>query len=64
MRGVPLQAVQQLLGHARIDETMRYAHLSPGAKRDAVSRLDDLGAPPVGQSMGSANAWHEQVGER
>ncbi len=64
MRGVPLQAVQQLLGHARIDETMRYAHLSPGAKRDAVSRLDDLGAPTVGQPMGIANATHEQVGER
>jgi hypothetical protein len=29
-----------------------------------VSRLDDLGAPPLGQPMGSANATHEQVGER
>ena len=43
MKGVPLQAVQELLGHSRIDETMRYTHLSSNAKRDAVGRLDDLG---------------------
>ena len=42
MKGVPLQVVQQLLGHSRIDETMRYVHLSPHMKRDAVAKLDDL----------------------
>jgi integrase len=26
MRGVPLKAVQELLGHATIEMTMRYAH--------------------------------------
>lgn len=36
MRGVPLKAVQELLGHATIEMTMRYAHLSPSVKRDAV----------------------------
>lgn len=51
MRGVPLQAVQELLGHSRIDETMRYAHLSPSAKRDAVGRLDDLGEQTQGTQM-------------
>ncbi|MCH9684611.1 MAG: site-specific integrase [Deltaproteobacteria bacterium] len=40
MRGVPLKAVQELLGHATIEMTMRYAHLSPGVKRDAVRALD------------------------
>jgi site-specific recombinase XerD len=44
MRGVALKAVQELLGHATIDMTMRYAHLSPDVKRDAVQLLDDV--PP------------------
>jgi integrase len=44
MRGVALKAVQELLGHATIDMTMRYAHLSPEVKREAVRLLDDL--PP------------------
>ena len=29
MRGVPLKAVQELLGHATMEMTMRYSHLSP-----------------------------------
>jgi integrase len=40
MRGAPLKAVQELLGHADITMTMRYAHLSPDARRDAVRLLD------------------------
>ena len=47
MRGVPLKAVQELLGHATIEMTMRYAHLSPTVTRDAVRTLDraDNGVP-------------------
>jgi integrase len=40
MRGVVLKAVQELLGHATIEMTMRYAHLAPAVKEDAVTRLD------------------------
>lgn len=40
MRGVPLKAVQELLGHATIDVTMRYAHLAPSALRNAVDVLE------------------------
>lgn len=40
MRGAPLKAVQELLGHADMTMTMRYAHLSPDARRDAVRLLD------------------------
>jgi len=40
MRGVPLKTVQELLGHSSIEMTMRYAHLSPDARRDAVRVLD------------------------
>ena len=48
MRGVALKAVQELLGHATIDMTMRYAHLSPDVKRDAVQLLDAPEARPRG----------------
>ena len=40
MRGVPLKAVQELMGHATIEMTMRYSHLSPEVPRDAVKLLD------------------------
>ncbi|MEE8410645.1 MAG: hypothetical protein V3T05_13675, partial [Myxococcota bacterium] len=35
----PLKAVQELLGHASMEMTMRYAHLSPDVRRDAVNTL-------------------------
>jgi len=40
MRGAPLKAVQELLGHADITMTMRYSHLSSDVRRDAVLLLD------------------------
>jgi len=40
MRGVPLKAIQELLGHTTMDMTMRYAHLSPEVGRGAVLLLD------------------------
>lgn len=45
MRGVPLKAVQELLGHSTIEMTMRYSHLSPDVTRSAVLTLDE--APPI-----------------
>lgn len=39
MRGAPLKAVQELLGHATMEMTMRYAHLAPAARREAVQLL-------------------------
>jgi integrase len=44
MKGVPIRAVQELLGHADIQTTMRYAHLAPGATASYVAVLD-AGAP-------------------
>lgn len=40
MRGAPIRTVQELLGHSTIEMTMRYAHLSPDARRSAVKLLD------------------------
>lgn len=43
MRGAPIRAVQELMGHSTIEMTMRYAHLSPNVTRDVVGLLDGLG---------------------
>ncbi|MCR9161693.1 MAG: tyrosine-type recombinase/integrase [Nannocystaceae bacterium] len=39
MRGVPMKAIQELMGHSTMKMTMRYAHLTPSVRRDAVERL-------------------------
>lgn len=39
-KGVSLLAVSNLLGHASIKMTQRYAHLAPGAFDDAIEVLD------------------------
>jgi len=41
MKGVPLNTVRDLLGHADIATTLRYAHLAKDHKLDAVLLLDD-----------------------
>ncbi len=52
MRGVSLMAVKELLGHESIEMTLRYSHLSPDVKRDAVRLLDG----PPGISSGNLTA--------
>jgi hypothetical protein len=37
--GVPLNTVRELLGHGRMAMTLRYAHLAPDQKREAVDKL-------------------------
>lgn len=44
--GVDLREIMELLGHASLTMTMRYAHLAPGARRRAVKHL---------------NGWHERT---
>lgn len=39
MAGVDIRTVAQLMGHATIQMTMRYAHLAPAHNQDAVDRL-------------------------
>jgi len=45
MRGGQLQALKEILGHASLTMTMRYAHLAPGHLRAEVDKI--AAAPPV-----------------
>jgi integrase len=40
MRGAPAKAIQELAGHANLTTTMRYMHLSPAARVDAIRLLN------------------------
>jgi integrase len=44
MRGASLKEIQEILGHATITMTMRYAHLSQDSKKKAVNLLNGLTA--------------------
>jgi integrase len=39
MKGVPIRAVQEYMGHRTIQMTMRYAHLAPNYQRDNIELL-------------------------
>ena len=55
MSGAYLKAIQELLGHADIKTTMRYAHLSPSTLRETVGLLDSVKIIPThfGQQVGN-----------
>ncbi|MEM9459498.1 MAG: site-specific integrase [Myxococcota bacterium] len=53
MRGATLTEVKELLGHASLDMTMRYLHLSPAARKAAVALLD---AAPLRHHSGTEGA--------
>jgi len=60
MLGASLKDVQEILGHADLKMTQRYAHLSPAHLRAAVDRLDGL--TPAADGPTPATAWaHERT---
>ncbi len=61
MRGVPLKVVQELLGHATMDMTMRYAHLSPNVPREAVKALDREAVAPTWHRSAKMSAKTSEV---
>ena len=62
MRGVPLKAIQELLGHATMEMTMRYAHLAPAMKQQAVAVLDLPASQNFGHLMGTGGRRSVTVG--
>jgi integrase len=58
MKGIPMRAVQMLLGHSTIQMTERYAHLSPSTLQDAVAVLNMVEMESMGDfgiEVGSRN---------
>jgi len=40
-QGVPLNTVRDLLGHSSVSMSLRYAHLAPDQRREAVAKLNE-----------------------
>ena len=62
MEGADLNTVRELLGHKSIKMTLRYAHLSPNHKKQAINLIDRaFGDGQVNQKLTQGKT--ETVGE-
>jgi integrase len=68
-RGVPLNTVRDLLGHSTMQMSLRYAHLAPDQRREAVAKLNEkpilaltLRLPWSGLQPGSAYLFDAHSG--
>jgi integrase len=57
MKGVPLNAVQALLGHSTIVMTMRYSHVAPSTMRAAIELLNPRRFVTGGFGQPTVNHW-------
>ncbi len=58
MRGVPMRAIMELLGHSSMTMTLRYAHLSPDSLVDAIAALQ---GPQLGTSLKTKDGKESNV---
>jgi integrase len=63
-RGVPLNAVRDLLGHSSVAMSLRYAHLAPDQRREAVSRLNAGRFFPLRWPCRCRRAWRRFRAQR
>jgi site-specific recombinase XerD len=47
MRGGSLQTLKELLGHADLEMTLRYAHLAPQYLRDEIAKTERPAQAPA-----------------
>jgi hypothetical protein len=59
MRVVPMPVIKELLGHATITTTMRYAHVAPSALRTAIDMLNPKTLVNSDFRQPAVNAWQE-----
>ncbi len=58
-RGATLKAVQELLGHATINMTLRYAHLAPERLHETIKLLEPVAAERPKQNIWAPNGHLE-----
>lgn len=65
--GVPLHVVKELLGHATITMTMRYAHVAPSMLDSAICTLERTSGlydyPEIGQPAGNMASLGQSAGQ-
>jgi len=59
MRGVPLPAIKELMGHSSIMTTMRYAHVAPSTLRSAIEMLNPKTMVDAEFGQPGVNRWQE-----
>lgn len=57
IKGVPLHAIKDLMGHASITTTMRYAHLAPSTLRSAIDMLNPRKMVSINFGQPVGNQW-------
>ena len=62
MQGTPILEIKELLGHATLAMTERYAHLIPDTKRRTVARFEEAIRDADSQSQGNQSSVPDKPG--